>query len=278
MPVKARHFIRKMRGGAQSHLIQADDGYFYVVKFANNPQSRRILINEWLATAVFRHLRIQVPVAQIVEISPEFLAENPQVYIQLGTQRQAVEPGWHYGSRFPGHPDRLAVYDFLPDQLLPSVHNLADFAGSYVADRWLGNADARQAIFFRAQLKEWNPQDDVHPLRKGFIAQMIDHGFVFNGPHWTFPDAPLQGLYMRHIVYDAVRSLASFEPWLTLVENFPIEALDQAWRGVPPSWLAGDDAQHLERMVEQLMRRQKRVGELVSDARQGKLNPFPNWA
>ena len=38
-----------MRGGAQSHLIEADDGRFYIVKFQNNPQHRRILVNEWIA-------------------------------------------------------------------------------------------------------------------------------------------------------------------------------------------------------------------------------------
>jgi hypothetical protein len=39
-----------MRGGAQSHLMRCDDGYYYVVKFQNNPQHRRILVNELLGT------------------------------------------------------------------------------------------------------------------------------------------------------------------------------------------------------------------------------------
>jgi hypothetical protein len=47
MPASARRLVRKMRGGAQAHLIEADDGHFYVVKFRNNPQGRRILVNEW---------------------------------------------------------------------------------------------------------------------------------------------------------------------------------------------------------------------------------------
>ena len=45
MPLTAVRHIRKMRGGAQSHLLQADDGNYYVVKFRNNPQHRRILSN-----------------------------------------------------------------------------------------------------------------------------------------------------------------------------------------------------------------------------------------
>jgi hypothetical protein len=35
MPVEAVQHIRRMRGGAQSHLMRADDGHFYVVKFKN---------------------------------------------------------------------------------------------------------------------------------------------------------------------------------------------------------------------------------------------------
>ncbi len=38
--------IRRMRGGAQSHLMRCSDGHYYVVKFQNNPQHRRILVNE----------------------------------------------------------------------------------------------------------------------------------------------------------------------------------------------------------------------------------------
>src|SRR5215471_12400667 len=121
MPVDARRFIRKMRGGAQAHLLEASDGHHYVVKFVNNPQHRRILVNEWLASVFLEYLEISVPPAAMVRISPEFLGANPDVYMQLGSERSAVQPGWHFGSRFPGDPRRTVVYDFLPDTLLDRV-------------------------------------------------------------------------------------------------------------------------------------------------------------
>src|SRR5947209_20125125 len=104
MPVKARRFVRKMRGGAQAHLIEAHDGQFYVVKFRNNPQHRRILINEWIASALLRFLQISTPATAIIELTGEFLAENPDVCLQLGSHRVPIEPGWHFGSRCPGDP------------------------------------------------------------------------------------------------------------------------------------------------------------------------------
>ena len=50
MAVIAIQQIRRMRGGAQSHLMLASDGNLYVVKFRNNPQHIRVLANELLAT------------------------------------------------------------------------------------------------------------------------------------------------------------------------------------------------------------------------------------
>lgn len=275
MPVTARAFVRKMRGGAQAHLVEGDDGHHYVVKFRNNPQHRRILANEWLASAIYRYLQIPVPPTAVIECPPEFLAANPEIYIQLGTKRVPPETGWHFGSRYPGHPDRLAVYDFLPEQLLASVHNQRDFLGAFAADKWIGNTDARQAVFFRAQLREWTTEE-TQPLRKAFLAVMIDHGFAFNGPHWDFPDAPMQGLYFRHSVYDPVRSLDDFEPWLSRIRSFPEEALDEAIRSLPAAWTEGDESA-LEKLATQLLKRRKKAADWIEAARKSKVKPFANW-
>src|SRR5437899_11194093 len=100
MPVDARRLIRKMRGGAQAHLIEASDRHFYVVKFTTNPQHRRILVNEWIASTFLHFLGISTPETAIISITSDFLAANTDVHIQLGTRRLQVEPGWHFGSRF----------------------------------------------------------------------------------------------------------------------------------------------------------------------------------
>ena len=134
MPLNAVRHIRKMRGGAQSHLLQADDGRFYVVKFRNNPQHRRILVNELISWVFLDYLKIAAPRAEVIRLTPDFLRENPDVYLTLGTRRVEVEAGRHFGSRYPGDPQTLAVYDFLPDALLPGVRNLDEFRGMLVFD------------------------------------------------------------------------------------------------------------------------------------------------
>jgi hypothetical protein len=276
MPIRAHRLIRKMRGGAQAHLIEGEDGHFYVVKFLNNPQHRRILINEWLACAFLRYLQIHVPDTAVIAVSEDFVGANPDLHIMLGSRREPVPAGLHFGSRMAVHPDRVATFDFLPDNLLHKVENRADFLGMLVFDKWIGNADSRQAVFFRARAKTWTPLKGEAPGRLGFFAQMIDHGFAFSGASWQFQDNPVQGLYFRTSVYDEVKSLDSFQPWLSMVENFPLEVIDSAWKEIPRTWLASDEDALLQ-VLELLVKRRRQVAALIEDMRRKRTSVFANW-
>lgn len=292
MTLQARRLIRKMRGGAQAHLLEASDGHAYVVKFANNPQHRRILINEWIAAAFLDYLGIATPPVALVEITPEFLEAEPEAAMTRGRERVRPETGWHFGSRFPGPPLRTVVYDFLPDPLLPKVENLSDFLGTLVFDKWMGNADSRQSIFFRARVTEAGNPTGEEKQRLGFVAQMIDNGYVFEGPHWRFADSPLQGLYFRRLVYDGVQGLDSFEPWLERIRHFPEEVVDQAIKRIPPGWfqaasaepggqrlrdVAAQEQDALEAVLERLLKRRSRVADLVEQTHEQADQTFPNW-
>jgi hypothetical protein len=275
MSLQARRLIRKMRGGAQAHLVEASDAAFYVVKFVNNPQHRRILVNEWLATSFLRHLQIHVPDCAVIELTKDFIADSPDLYLSVGSRREPVVPGLHFASKLAVHPDRVAIFDFLPDKLLGKVENTADFLGTLVFDKWIGTADSRQAVFFRARAKTWTPLKG-ESTKTGFFVQMIDHGFAFNGPNWNFQDSPIQGLYFRTSVYDAVHSLESFEPWLSMVENFPPETMDAAWRQIPSNWYAGEE-DALEQLLEALLKRRTLVPELLQSVRQKRASAFSGW-
>lgn len=274
MPLSAVRHIRKMRGGAQSHLLEAEDGNWYVVKFRNNPQHWRVLVNELLCGAFLDYLKIAAPETALIHVGEEFIAANPDVCLMLGSNRFAPEPGWHFGSKYPGDPSVLAVYDFLPESLLANVANLEDFRAILVFDKWVGNTDGRQSIFYRALVRR--EADAAAPARQAFVARMIDHGFAFNGPSWDFSDSPLHGVYARHSVYDSVRSLDDFEPWLGQMMHFPEEAIDLAWKRIPSDWVDGEE-DAVELLLERLYERRERLPELVRACRNGRGNPFRNW-
>src|SRR5580692_3735134 len=275
--------VRRMRGGAQAHLMRCDDGGYYIVKFQNNPQHLRILANEMLATRLAARLGLCVPQVEVVEVRPELIAYTSDLVVQLGIGRTPCSAGKQFGSQFPGHPARLTVHDFLPDEQLGGVQNLPDFLGIFVFDKWTCNTNGRQAIFFREQEDRAmkSPIAEIAsaaaPYGGPYVAMMIDHGFCFNAGEWDFPDAPLRGLYARHRVYQGVAGMESFEPWLARLDKHMTEAaLGEEAGHIPPEWYA-DDWRALERLIERLYSRRKRVRELILSARNSGRDPFPNW-
>jgi hypothetical protein len=263
--LQAIEHIRRMRGGAQGHLMRCSDGGYYIVKFQNNPQHLRILVNEMLGTRLAARMGLPVPRTEIVEVARDLIALTADLVMQLGMGRTPCRDGRQFASRYPGDPAKLAVYDFLPDEQLREVTNLSDFVGMLVYDKWTCNTNGRQAVFFTA------------PGQSRYEAMMIDQGFCFNAGEWNFPDAPLRGLYLRHRVYAQVTGMESFEPWLGRVEQRMTRAVvGEIADQIPPEWY-NDEYEQLNQLVLRLDQRRLRVRELILAARDSGRQPFANW-
>jgi hypothetical protein len=164
--------------------------------------------------------------------------------------------------------------------MLRQLLNRRTFLGMLAFDKWISNANGRQAVFFRTRAKDWlevgEADAEVSPRSLVYVANFIDHGFAFNAQHWTFSDGPAQGLYPRREVYEEVRGLQSFEPWLSRIENLPAEVLDDAYRLIPADWYDREfDA--VEGLLERLHARRGRTADLLDRTRSASGNPFPNW-
>jgi len=224
-----------------------------------------VLANELLDTRLAARIGLPTPGAAVVAVHERLIENTEDLVIQLARGRSPCKAGLQFGSRYPGSPADTAVYDFLPEEQLREVWNLSDFCGMLAFDKWTCNTNGRQAIFFRARGET------------AYRAQMIDQGFCFNACEWNFPDAPLRGLYARHLVYDSVRGIDSFEPWLTRIETkMTAEVLDEIAKEIPGEWY-NFETEALEKMLEQLLRRRKLVRELIVSAWKSSRQPFPNW-
>ncbi|MBZ5508659.1 MAG: phosphatidylinositol kinase [Acidobacteriia bacterium] len=264
MAVEAVQHVRRMRGGAQAHLMRADDGHFYVVKFQNNPQHLRVLANELLATRLAESIGLPVPVTEIIEVR-EWLVENTlELHMDLAGLSSRCKPGLQFGARYVCDPAEGQVFDYLPESMMSKVKNLAVFAGMLVADKWLGNANGRQAVFWKKTTE------------RKYTATFIDQGYCFNAGEWNFPDSALRGVYARNFVYQQVTGWESFEPWLSRVENLAPAAVQEIAGAVPPEW-AGNDWGELENLVENIIERRSKVRELITAFRNSSRQPFPAW-
>src|SRR5947209_13163967 len=109
--------IRRMRGGAQSHLMRCLDArgqeQYYVVKFQNNPQHRRILVNELLGTKLAGRLGLPITPAEIIYVDQELIRLTPEMCMEMPRARIPYQAGLQFGSRYPGDPRSLTLFDFL---------------------------------------------------------------------------------------------------------------------------------------------------------------------
>ncbi|MBZ5531660.1 MAG: phosphatidylinositol kinase [Acidobacteriia bacterium] len=265
MPIAAVQHVRRMRGGAQAQLMRADDGHFYVVKFQNNPQHVRVLANEFLATRLAERIGLPVPATEIIAVDRWLIENTRELTMELAGSVEPCHTGLQFGARYVLDPANGQVFDYLPETMLEKLKNRAAFAGMLALDKWLGNANGRQAVFSKKTQE------------RKYSATFIDQGYCFNAGAWDFPDSALRGVYARNCVYRDVAGWEQFEPWLSRIENFDPALIRDIAGEIPPPW-TGDDWQALEGLVETIIARRSKVRELIAAFRDSSRQPFPSWA
>lgn len=255
------HVIGPLRGGAQARRLRCSDGNDWAVKFLSNPQGRRILANEWIASAVARYLGINTPDLSPIWIDQDFIAAN-NLGIAYGTRRELITPGYHLGSQWVAFNDE-ATYDFFPSALLAKVHNRRDFIGALVLDKLLCNADSRQCVFISDHGQ--------------FYASFIDHGYAFNGPQWEAETPALCGLYHSADAYQDLHSSADFKPWLTKVHDMPRELFAEAVDSMPTQWLTASDRPVLRTLLKSIYSSRHTLRARLESLCSSRPTYFPNW-
>jgi HipA-like protein len=244
--------------------MRCSDGHYYVVKFQNNPQHPRVLVNDWLGTRLAEMIGLPVPATAIVHVDAQLIERTLELRVQIADRQSTFTSGPSFGSRYVVSPLEGQVYDYLPEAMMHKVRNVRDFAGILAFDKWTCNADGRQAAFWKLS-------------RERKFTAFIDQGYCFNAGDWAFPDAPLRGVFGRNDVYAGIRGWDSFEPWLSRIESFSESSLWRLLEETPPEWVDGA-IEDLERPVLQLLMRRSQVRELILDFKNSSRNPFPNWS
>ena len=188
MDLFAVEHIRRMHGGTQPHLMRCSDGFYYVVKFQNNPQGTRTLVNEILGARLAQRLGLPVAESTVINVNEELIKLTKEMTVILRQSHIPCRSGLCFGSRYlaaellGGSPVPEAEFNFLGPNHLRLVQNLSDFLGMLVFDKWTHNRDHRQTIFL------------YHRDEASRDAVMIDHGLCFAGNEWNFNDSLCDGL------------------------------------------------------------------------------------
>jgi hypothetical protein len=262
---RAVRLIRTMHGGSQARLVEADDGNLYVVKFRNNPQRLRTLVNEIVATKIL--CAIGLPTAQCGTIlfESDFLRDQP-ISLHLGSHSVPVQPGLHFRSAYAscGRTKSVPVHDSLPSPVLRTIRASKFFIGMYVADQWMANADRRQAVFYRRPGRRWT-------------LKFIDHGQMFGGAKWEFANSFEWGTYSDSTVYESGKPLDDATFWIDIVKALSDDTFAAAYGCVPTEWIS-EDTLALQNLLDRLSQRRRQLYSIVESMMLHQESPFALYA
>lgn len=253
-----------MRGKSYSHLISGSNSKQYVVKFLDNPQHRLVPANEWLASHLASLLGLTTPRVTIIDVPECFIQENPELTFGEPRHEQPHTAGLQFGSEMVGGLYPGINTDYLPSSRILSISNRKEFFGALVFDRWVCNADARQAVFV------------TRKGRKTIQAHFIDHGHCFGSDTWQLRVPERRSLFFHEAVYYDVTGLNSFEPWLEKLKTFDDSLLWQSFATMPAVWYERSPVKP-EALIDALAKRRHIVPELIASLARAQPQAFPLW-
>lgn len=235
--ISALLHIRKLRGGAQSILVRASDGFFYIVKFLDNPQGPNVLFNEAIGTELFRGVGLPVPEWRPIYVSEGFLDQYPECWVEAEGGMRRPTAGWCFGSRFLGlrHED---LYEILPPRRFGHVGNRKDFWTAWVLDVLCGHDDHRQAVFVGRQ---------SGPLE----AYFIDHGYLFFGASGNESPRIGKSRYLDPDIY-AHAGPEDADNIQSAIQGLELNALTEVADSLPEGWRNEGAALRLERFKQRI--------------------------
>jgi hypothetical protein len=253
--------------------MRCSDRNYYVVKFQNNPQGKRVLANEMFGALLAKRLGLTVAEPVVIEVSDTLIKLTEKMTFTFRDRTEPCRPGLSFGSRYVSDdPHDATIFGssefantYLPRNRMMRVTNLPEFIGMLVFDRWTSNSDNRQVVFVR------NSSDS------SWLAHMIDQGWCFGGVQWDFPDCLREGVCVSEGAYESITGIEVFEPWLDRVEHGIDETvLEQLASQVPTEWYDGEAAA-LRELVATLDRRRRMVRQLLLSTWEDYPRLFPSW-
>ena len=247
--VCAAKFIRKMRGGSQSSLIETEDGNYYIVKLMQNPQGTEILLNEVLGTEIMKLVGLKTPNWSPIWISERFIEDNPALwYESANSGRRRPPPGLHFGSKLILPKANEDIYEVLPRSWFSRILHREDFIGMLLFDLWANQRDNRQAIFLQNQ--------ESHSIEVTYI----DHGCLFGPEDTAKPAKRIRPMYMDPAIYSNIDLEATLPHWEARIRTLSESVLSSLINrlSIPAQWYTPQD---INRIVSGLVTRRALLGK-----------------
>lgn len=250
---QAKTYLGRMHSGRSKPLLfEADDDILWVVKYKNNPQGLRMLVNEWVASNLTQLLGLPNPGCSLIMLN-EKLLEIANIFIP-GTATK-VQAGLSFGSRYISNADNNPTR-----YQMGRLDNADMIPGIIVMDTWIDNPDRddRGGNFSNVIV---SPSS----VRSRYTLHLIDLGKV-GSSKWTANELTkrintfnLRGC--NRLFAQLIPGRLAFQPFLDVLESVSAEEIESVVSTVPDEWnLNQEEAATLVKFLKQ---RKNLVREII---------------
>ena len=219
--VNVTRYVTPLReGGSLPAIVEADDGFLYVLKFRGAGQGAKALIAELIAGELARALGLRVPEIVFVQLDEAFGRTEPDEEIQdLLRASEGLNLGLHYLSgAITFDPlvttvdTRLASQIVWLDCFVTNVDRTARNTNMLIWHKELWLIDHGASLYFHHSDQPWAEQARRGFAQRGF-AQVKDHVLLPRAAELEAVDTQFRQL----ITSDLIRSVVALIPdvWLT---------------------------------------------------------------
>ena len=217
--VDIRRYVTPLReGGSLPAIVEADDGFLYVLKFRGAGQGIKALIAELIGGEIARLLGYRVPEIVFAQVDPAFGRTEPDEEIQdLMKASAGLNLGLHYLSRAITFDPAVTTLDARSasaivwlDCFLTNVDRTARNTNMLMWQKELWLIDHGACLYFHHSWTNWEEQS-VRPF-----VQVKDHVLL----PWA------TDLHLVDEAFHAILTKESFHPIVSLIpddwlQNFP---------------------------------------------------------
>lgn len=240
-------------GVTKPYYITCDDGYQYVVKFKENPEGKRVLINEYICAKIAEILDLPLAIPSIIEVDDSFVNDYGKEISEHVECKISI--GLHFGTR-----KIKKVFQIFNSQMLESALNIECIPEILLFDQLVCNKDrdnnGGNLLFDATNMK----------------IIMIDHTHVFDvGPSWTANDLeqrigePFQIFDANGYVYRKlipfVKGNNPFNKFMSKLTRLNPTVLWHIINSVPEEWQITDHEKNV--LKEYLFDRLNRIEEVL---------------
>ena len=219
--VNVIRYVTPLReGGSMPAIIEADDGFLYVLKFRGAGQGERALIAELIGGEIARALGFNVPEIVFAHLGDDFGRTEPDEEIQDLLQFSVgLNLGLHYLSgSITFDPvvnkasEKTASQIVWMDSLLTNVDRTAKNTNMLIWNKELWLIDHGASLYFHHSWDKWEEQ-----AKRPFI-QIKNHVLLAHATELDIIDKEFRAILTR----ERIQSITSLIPdeWLTNDDSF----------------------------------------------------------